>query len=179
MRKLCQYLKRPLVSILIIWAYYLILALLIKNFNRLPEASQAFEKAANLNPQSFSSNKELGELLAKEGDFERAADYYRRAVKLTRLILMAIIIWEFVWSIWGMERRPWLNFKRRLSSSQTMLKLIFSLVHFISVRIKPRKLSEPGKFLQLAPQSDKAPLARQLLDFLKNKKSKYLKPGLN
>ena len=150
------------------WAYYFNLGLTYKKLDKLGEARQAFEKAVTLNPQSFSSNKELGELLAKEGDFERAADYYRRAVEINPAdpdghYNLGVCLVNL-----GKGEEALAQFQKAVELKPDYAEAYFQLGSlYISQNKTQEAISSLEKFLQLAPQSDKAPLARQLLDFLK------------
>ena len=150
------------------WAYYFNIGLTYKKLNRLPEAKKAFEKAANLNPQSFSSNKELGELLAKEGDFERAADYYRKAVEINPDDPDGHYNLGVCLANLGKGEEALVQFQKTIELKPDYSEAYFQLGSlYISQNKTQEAISSLEKFLQLAPQSDKAPLARQLLDFLK------------
>lgn len=79
------------------WAYHFNLGLAYKKLNKLCEAREAFSQAVQLNPNSFSANKELGELLAKEEQYEAAAGYYRKAVEPVPMTRMPIITLAPAW----------------------------------------------------------------------------------
>ncbi|MDW7760317.1 MAG: tetratricopeptide repeat protein [Acidobacteriota bacterium] len=65
------------------WGYHLNLGLAYKKLDRPEDAMCAFRRALELNPKSYSANKELGEMLALGGDFEAAKSYYEKAVELS------------------------------------------------------------------------------------------------
>ena len=46
-------------------------------------AVAAFRKAVELNPASFSSNKELGEVLGQSENYEEAKVYYQKAIEIS------------------------------------------------------------------------------------------------
>jgi len=150
------------------WAYYFNLGLTCKKLNKIPEAKEAFKKAVELNPQSFSSNKELGELLAKDGDFPRAVDYYRRAAEINpddpdghyNLGVCLINL--------GQAEEALIQFQKTVELKPDYAEAYFQLGSlYISQNKTPEAISSLEKFLELAPQHEKAPLAKQLLDFLK------------
>ena len=65
------------------WGYFLNLGLAYRKADRADDAVCAFRRALELNPKSYSANKELGEMLALGGDFEAAKPYYEKAVELS------------------------------------------------------------------------------------------------
>jgi len=150
------------------WAYYFNQGLTCKKLNKIQEAKEAFKKAVELNPQSFSSNKELGELLAQDGDFTGAVDYYRRAAEINpddpdghyNLGVCLINL--------GQAEEALIQFQRTVELKPDYAEAYFQLGSlYISQNKTQEAISRLEKFLELAPQNEKAPLAKQLLDFLK------------
>ncbi len=150
------------------WAYYFNLGLTYKKLNKIPEAKEAFKKAVELNPQSFSSNKEMGELLAKDGDFAGAAGYYRQAAEINPddpdgYYNLGVCLINL-----GQAEEALSQFQKTVELKPDYAEAYFQLGSlYISQNKTQEAISSLEKFLELAPQNDKAPLAKQLLDFLK------------
>jgi len=150
------------------WAYYFNLGLAYKKLNKPADARVAFTRAVELNPDSFSANKEIGELLAREGDFNQAAEYYKKAVSLSPSdpdghYNLGVCLVNL-----GQSEEALGHFQKTVELRADYADAYFQLG---SIYISQNKVKEAieclEKFVQLAPQHEKAPLARQLLDYLK------------
>lgn len=152
------------------WAYYLNLGLARKKANQAPEAQAAFLKAAELNPGSYSANKEAGEALAKEGKFGEAKPFYERAAELSPedpdgQYNLGVCLVNL-----GESEAALARFEKAVA-----LKPEYAEAHYQmgTILIGQNKTAEAiaslEKFLALEPESEKAGIARQLLDFLKKK----------
>jgi tetratricopeptide (TPR) repeat protein len=150
------------------WAYHFNLGLAYKKLNKVAEARAAFSRAVELNPDSFSANKEIGELLAREGDFNQAAEYYKNAVSLSPSdpdvhYNLGVCLVNL-----GQSEEAMGHFQKTMELKADYAEAYFQLG---SIYISQNKIKEAieslEKFIQLAPQHEKAPLARQLLEYLK------------
>lgn len=152
------------------WAYYLNLGLARKKAGQAAEAQAAFLKAAELNPGSYSANKEAGESLAVEGKFDQAKPFYEKAAELSpddpdgRYNLGVCLV------NLGESEAALASFTKAVE-----LKPDYAEAHYqmATILIGQNKSAEAvaslERFLALAPESEKAGIARQLLDFLKKK----------
>lgn len=152
------------------WAYRLNLGLARKKAGQAAEAQAAFLKAAELNPGSYSANKEAGESLAMEGKFDQAKPFYEKAAELSpddpdgRYNLGVCLV------NLGESEAALASFAKTVE-----LKPDYAEAHFQmgTILIGQNKTAEAvaslERFLALAPESEKAGIARQLLDFLRKK----------
>jgi tetratricopeptide (TPR) repeat protein len=152
------------------WAYYLNLGLARKKCGLAAESKAAFLKAAELNPGSYSANKEAGEALAKEGKFDEAKPFYEKAAELSPddpdgQYNLGVCLVNL-----GEPEAALARFEKAVA-----LKPDFAEAHYQmgTILIGQNKAAEAiaslEKFLALAPESEKAGIARQLLEFLKKK----------
>lgn len=148
--------------------YYLNLGLAYKKLDRKDESLAAFRKAVELSPESYSANKELGEVLAKGSAFDEAKKYYQKAVDLSpddpdaHYNLGACLINT------GEQEAALEHFRKA-----TELKADYADAYYqmgtisIGRNMVPEAVQCLEKFLELAPGDAKAPLAKQLLQYLK------------
>ena len=150
------------------WGYFFNLGLAYKKLEKKEDALASFRKAVELNPDSYSSNKELGEALAKAGSFEEAKPFYEKAVALSpedpdaHFNLGACLLNT------GQTDEALAHFLKT-----TELKPDYADAYYQigTIRIGQNKIAEAvsnlENFLTLAPNHEKAPLAKQLLEYLK------------
>jgi tetratricopeptide (TPR) repeat protein len=152
------------------WAYHLNLGLARKKASQAPEAQAAFLKAAELNPGSYSANKEAGEALAKEGKFGEAKPFYEKAVELSpddpdgqyNLGVCLVNLGEPEAALARFEKA--VELKPEYAEAHYQMGTIL-----IGQNKTAEAIASLEKFLALDPGSEKAGIARQLLDFLKKK----------
>ncbi len=152
------------------WGYHLNLGLAYKKMDKSDEALAAFRQAVELAPESFSANKELGEALARSGAFEEAKASYLKAVDLSpddpdaHFNLGACLLNT------GESEAALGHFEKTVE-----LKPDYAEAHYQlgTLYVGQNKVAEAvqslEKFLSLAPNHAQAPVAKQLLDFLKKK----------
>ncbi len=150
------------------WGYFFNLGLSYKKLDQKEKALEAFHKALDLNPESYSCNKEIGEILAKSGNFEEARKYYQRATELNpdepdAFYNLGVCLINLGGSDKAIEA-----LLRTVEIKDDYADAYYSLG---TLSIGQNKTEEAvrylEKFLQLAPEHEKADLARQLLEFLK------------
>lgn len=152
------------------WAYYLNLGLARKKAGQAPEAQAAFLKSAELNPASYSANKEAGESLAKEGKFAEARPYYEKASELSpddpdgRYNLGVCLV------NLGDPEAALASFAKTVELKPDYAEAHYQMATILIGQNKPAEaVASLEKFLALAPDSEKAGIARQLLEFLRKK----------
>jgi len=150
------------------WGYFFNLGLAYKKLDKKNEAIAAFREAAKLNPESYSSNKELAEALGRGGAFEEAKAYFQKAVELSpddpdaHYNLGACLI-----NI-GETDKAQAHFQKAVDLKPDYADAYYQLgTIFIGQNKVPEAVQSLEKFLELAPNHEKAPLAKQLLDYLK------------
>jgi len=150
------------------WGYYLNLGLALKKKNDAEGAMSAFRKAVELNPESFSANKELGEALAKSGDLASARAFYAKAAALNPddpdihynlgLCLNSV----------GEPLEALESFKRAVELKPEYAEAHYEMGTILIGQNRVKEAIESLEiFLKLAPEHEKAPVARQLLEYLK------------
>ncbi len=150
------------------WGYFLNLGLAYKKLDKRDESVAAFRKAVELSPESYSANKELGEALAKGSAFDEAKKYYQKAVDLSpddpdaRYNLGACL------TNTGEQDAALENFRKTAELKADYADAYYQMgTIYIGRNMVPEAVQSLEKFLELAPAHEKAPLAKQLLQYLK------------
>ena len=150
------------------WGYYLNLGLTYKKLDRKDEAKAAFAKAAVLNPDSYSANKEYGESLAKEQDFEAAKPYYQKAADLSPTDPDAFYNLGICVSKVDGHEAALAAYQKCIALKPDYAEAHYELgTIYIGQNKKAEAIASLEKFLSLAPEHEKAGLAKQLIEFLK------------
>jgi tetratricopeptide (TPR) repeat protein len=150
------------------WGYYLNLGLAYKKLDRKAEALAAFRRAAELNPESYSANKELGEALAKGDAFEEAKTYYQKAVALSPDDPDAHYNLGACLTNTGEQDAALAQFLKTTELKADYADAFYQMgTIYIGRNEVPQAVRSLEKFLELAPAHEKAPLAKQLLQYLK------------
>lgn len=150
------------------WGYFLNLGLAYKKLDKKNESLAAFRTAVELSPESYSANKELGEALAKGSAFEEAKKYYQKAVDLSpddpdaHYNLGACLINT------GEQDAALEHFLKTAALKPDYADAFYQMgTIYIGRNMIPEAVQNLEKFLELAPAHEKAPLAKQLLQYLK------------
>lgn len=150
------------------WGYYFNLGLAYKKMGHPTEETAAFVRAVELNPSSYSANKELGEALARSGDFEKAKTYYRKAVDLSPDDPDAQYNLGICLVNTGEAEEALACFRKTTDLKPDYAEAFYQIGTILIGRNEaPEAIASLERFLALAPDHEKAPLARQLLEFLK------------
>jgi tetratricopeptide (TPR) repeat protein len=150
------------------WRYYLNLGLSYKKLNK-PEASlAAFKKAVELNPESPSANKEVGEALARSASLAEAKPYYEKAVRLSPDDADAHYNLGLCLSSTDEPEAALAEFRKAIELKPDSADAYYQLGTVLIGQNKiPEAVASLEKFLELAPDHEKAGLARQLIQALK------------
>jgi len=150
------------------WGYFFNLGLAYKKLDKTEEAVAAFRKAVELNPDSFSSNKELGEVLGKGGNYEEAKVNYLRATELSpdepdAFYNLGVCLMNLGESVVALNA-----FLKAVEIKEDYVEAYYQIgtIYIGQNRIEEAVISLE-KFLELAPEHEKASIAKQLLDYLK------------
>jgi tetratricopeptide (TPR) repeat protein len=150
------------------WQYYLNLGLSRKKLNKLEDSLAAFKKAAELNPASPSANKEIGEALARAGTLADARPYYEKAVSLSPDNADARYNLGLCLSTTGEPEAALAQFQKTVELKPDYADAYYQIgTLMIGQNRVPEAIANLEKFLQLAPDHEKAPVAKQLLQYLK------------
>ena len=150
------------------WGYFFNLGLAYKKMDKKDEAIAAFRKAAELNSESYSSNKELAEALGKGGAFEEAKTYFRKAVELSPDDPDAHYNLGACLTNTGETDAAQAHFQKAVDLKPDYADAYYQLgTIFIGQNKVPDAVLSLENFLELAPNHEKAPLATQLLQYLK------------
>jgi tetratricopeptide (TPR) repeat protein len=150
------------------WGYFFNLGLAYKKIEKKDEAIAAFRKAAELNSESYSSNKELAEALGKGGAFEEAKTYFQKAVELSPDDSDAHYNLGACLTNTGETDAAQAHFQKAVDLKPDYADAYYQLgTIFIGQNKVPEAVQSLEKFLELAPNHEKAPLAKQLLQYLK------------
>ena len=150
------------------WGYVFNLGLARKKMESYEQAIDAFRRAAELNPESFSVNKELGETLAKNEKYEEAKSYFAKATELNPEDPDALYNYGVVLTNLGDQEGALNTFKKTVELKDDHADAYYQLATLqIGQAQTEEAIKNLEKFLVLAPEHAQAPLAKQLLDYLK------------
>ncbi len=150
------------------WGYFLNLGLAYKKLDKKDESLAAFRKAVELNPESYSANKELGEALAKGSVFDEAKKYYQKAVDLSPDDPDAHYNLGACLTNTGEQDAALEHFLKTAALKPDYADAFYQMgTIYIGRNMVPEAVQSLEKFLELAPTHEKAPLAKQLLQYLK------------
>jgi len=152
------------------WAYHFNLGLAHKKAGGLDEAAQAFAKAVELNPESFSCNTEMGEALGKAKRFEEARPYYEKAVAINADDADTNFNYGMVLVGLGESQTALPFFLKTAELQEDFADAYYQMgTIYIGQNNTPEAVAALEKFLELAPEHAQAPIAKQLLDYLKKR----------
>lgn len=150
------------------WGYHFNLGLAYKKLDKPGEALTSFRKAVELNAESYSANKELGEALAKGDAFKEAVPYYEKAVALSpddpdaHFNLGACLMNE------GRSDEALTGFLKTIELNPDYVDAYYQIgTIYIGQNKSAEAIEALEKFIALAPDHPKAPVAKQLIDYLK------------
>ena len=150
------------------WGYFLNLGLAFKKLDKKDESLVAFRKAVELSPESYSANKELGEALAKGSAFDEAKKYYQKAVDLSPDDPDAHYNLGACLTNTGEQDAALEHFLKTAALKPDYADAFYQMgTIYIGRNMVPEAVQSLEKFLELAPTHEKAPLAKQLLQYLK------------
>jgi len=153
------------------WGYYLNLGLAYKKMDKKEEALSAFQKAVELNPESYSTNKELGEALAKGDNYEEAKKYYQKAAEISQDDPDAFYNFGVCLTNLGESEGALDAFLKTVKLKDDYADAYYQIgVIYIGQNKAKEAVANLEKFLELAPEHEKADIAKQLLDYLKKEK---------
>jgi tetratricopeptide (TPR) repeat protein len=150
------------------WAYRLNLGLAHKKAGRTEAALAEFRKAVELNPESYSANKETGESLAKADQFAEAKPFYEKAAGLSpddpdahyNLGVCLVNV--------GESEAALPRFQKAVELKSDYADAYYQMGTILIGQNKaPEAIASLERFVALAPEHEKAGIARQLLEFLK------------
>ena len=150
------------------WAYYFNLGLAQKKLGQNQAAFDSFQKSVAMNPESFSCNKEMGEALALMEKHEEAKPYFQKAIELSQddpntYFNLGVILLKLGDSISALEA-----FQKVVVLSPDHADAYYQLgTLYVGQNHKEDAIQSLEKFLELAPDHSQAPIAQQLLDYLK------------
>jgi len=150
------------------WGYFFNLGLAYKKMKKMDEAKASFRKALELNPNSYSSNKELAEALGIEENYEEAKKYFQKATELSPDDADAFYNFGVVQTNLGQTEGALQAFLRTVEIEEDYPDALYQLgTIFIGQNNTEEAIKNLEKFLEKAPDHEKAGIAKQLLDYLK------------
>lgn len=150
------------------WAYFFNLGLAQKKSGQTEAAFASFQQAVTLNPESFSCNKEMGEALALMEKFDEALPYYQKAIELNQDDPDAYFNYGVLQLKQGDSAAALASFSKVVELKPDYADAYYQLgtLH-IGQNNKEKAIESLEKFLELAPDHAQAPIAQQLLEYLK------------
>ena len=150
------------------WGYFFNLGLSYKNTKNLEKALAAFQKAIELNPESFSCNVETGEALAKMGKHEEAKAFYKKAIDQNPEEPDVYYNYGVVLINLGKSEEALKALEKAVELKDDYADALYQLgTLYVGQNRVNDAIHSFERFLALAPDHAKAPLAKQLLDYLK------------
>jgi tetratricopeptide (TPR) repeat protein len=150
------------------WNTYLNLGLANRRLDKIEEAKTDFQKAVELYPQSYTANKELAEILASTDQYPESRKYYQRAAEISpedpdasfHLGICLLNTLEQGAALLAFQKTI------RLNAEYGEAYYHLGTLYIGQNRVK-EAVESLEKFLKLAPGSENASTARQLLESLK------------
>jgi Flp pilus assembly protein TadD len=150
------------------WGYYFNLGLALKKSDKKEEALAAFQKALEMNPESYSVNKELGQLLAQEDNYEEAKKYYQKAAEISDDDPDAFYNLGVCLTNLGDQEGALAAFLKTIAFKEDYADAYFQIgTLYINQNNVEEAIKNLEKFLELAPEHEKAAVSKQLIDYLK------------
>ncbi len=150
------------------WGYYFNLGLAYKKMKNPEKGLAAFRKAAALNPASYSCNKEMGEVLAQSEKYEEALPFYKKAMDKGSGDPDIFYNYGVVLINLGRSDEAIKAFEKTVEIKEDYAEAFFQLgTLYVGKNRVEDAIRSFERFLSLAPDHAKAPLAKQLLDYLK------------
>ena len=150
------------------WGYYFNLGLAHKKTEQKEDAIAAFKKALEINPESYSINKELGQLLALEENYEEAKNYYAKASEISDDDPEAFYNLGVCLANLGDQKGALAAFLKAIEFKEDYADAYYQIgTLYINQNNVEAAIKNLEKFLELAPEHEKAPVSKQLLDYLK------------
>jgi tetratricopeptide (TPR) repeat protein len=150
------------------WATRLNLGLALKKEGKSEEALASFRQAVELNPESYSANKETGEALAKADKFAEAKPFYEKAAALSPSDPDAQYNLGVCLVNLGDSEAALPLFQKAVELNPQYADAHYQMATILIGRNQvPEAKASLEKFLALAPDHEKAPIARQLLEYLR------------
>lgn len=150
------------------WGYYFNLGLAYKKSEKKEDAIATFQKALEMNPESYSINKELGQLLALEDNYEDAKKYYAKATEISVDDPDAFYNLGVCLTNLGDQEGALAAFLKTIEFKEDYADAYYQIgTLYINQNNVEEAVKNLEKFLELAPEHEKANVTKQLLDYLK------------
>lgn len=150
------------------WGYYFNLGLAYKKSEKKEDAIATFQKALEMNPESYSINKELGQLLALEDNYEDAKQYYAKATEISVDDPDAFYNLGVCLTNLGDQEGALAAFLKTIEFKEDYADAYYQIgTLYINQNNVEEAVKNLEKFLELAPEHEKANVTKQLLDYLK------------
>jgi tetratricopeptide (TPR) repeat protein len=150
------------------WGYYFNLGLAYKKSEQKKEAIATFQKALEMNPESYSINKELGQLLALEENYEDAKKHYAKATEISADDPDAFYNLGVCLTNLGDQEGALAAFLKTIEYKEDYADAYYQIgTLYINQNNVGEAIKNLEKFLELAPEHEKATVSKQLLDYLK------------
>jgi Flp pilus assembly protein TadD len=150
------------------WGYYFNLGLAYKKSGKKEDAVTTFKKALEMNPESYSINKELGQLLALEKNYEEAKNYFAKASEISDDDPEAFYNLGVCLTNLGDQEGALTAFLKTTAFKEDYADAYYQIgTLYINQNNVEEAIKNLEKFLELAPEHEKAPVSKQLLDYLK------------
>lgn len=133
------------------------------------EALDAFKKMLELQPESYSANKNIGEILGARKMYQEALPYFQKASELSTTDPDASYnLGACLVNLQDLEKAA-AAFARAKELKPDLAPAYYQLgMICVNQNKKPEAIQNLEKFIELAPDDANAPVARQILAFLKS-----------
>lgn len=132
------------------------------------EAIKAYQKMIEIQPESYTANKKIGEIYGMLQEYEKAAPYYQKAVDLSPNDPDAF--YNLGACAMNLRDLPGAkgSFSKAIELQPDFAAAYYQLgmVH-VNQNNKEDAVKNLEKFLELAPEDTNAPVAKQLVEYLK------------
>ena len=150
------------------WGYYFNLGLALKKSEKKEDAIATFQKAFEMNPESYNINKELGQLLALEENYKEAKKHFAKATEISDDDPDGFYNLGVCLTNLGDQEGALTAFLKTIEFKEDYADAYYQIgTLYINQNNVEEAIKNLEKFLELAPEHEKAAVSEQLLDYLK------------
>lgn len=148
--------------------YYNNLGISLTKLERYDEAIEVYKKMLEVQPSSYTANKSLGELYGMQKKYPEAMPYFSKAAELSPDDPDAFYSLGACLMNTGSREEATEAFSKAIEIKPDYAMAYYQLgMIYVNQNNKEEAIKHLEKFLELAPSDPNAPVARQMIDYLK------------
>jgi len=149
--------------------YYNNLGTSLAKLQRFDEAIEIFRKMLEVQPESYSANKSLGELYGIRQEYREALPFFAKAAELSSDDPDAFFNLGACQLNTGASSDALANFNRAIQINANYAVAYYQAgMIYVNMNRKDEAIQYLEKFIELAPEDPNAPIAQNIIDYLKS-----------